>query len=174
LCRIKNLHNISDIEGYLTVKSYSGQENWRFSLDPASLTGNDDKGDITMSEKKVILTDAAPKAVGPYSQAVMAGNMFFASGQLGIDPATGKLVEGGAKEQARQALKNIHALLEAAGLNFNNIVQVQIFLVDLADFAQVNEVYKASFTEPYPARSTFQVAGLPLAAKVEIQTVAVK
>jgi 2-iminobutanoate/2-iminopropanoate deaminase len=127
-----------------------------------------------MSEKKAIQTDAAPKAIGPYSQAVMAGNMFFASGQLGIDPATGKLVDGGAKEQARQALKNIHALLEAAGLNFSHIVQVQIFLADMTDFAQVNEVYKASFIEPYPARSTFQVAGLPLAAKVEIQTVAIK
>jgi 2-iminobutanoate/2-iminopropanoate deaminase len=127
-----------------------------------------------MSEKKAIQTDAAPKAVGPYSQAVMVGNMFFASGQLGIDPATGKLVDGGAKEQARQALKNIRALLEAAGLSLNHIVQVQIFLADLADFAQVNEVYKASFAEPYPARSTFQVAGLPLTAKVEIQTVAVK
>ncbi|MBM4104415.1 MAG: RidA family protein [Planctomycetes bacterium] len=127
-----------------------------------------------MNQKKVIQTDAAPKAIGPYSQAVMAGNMFFASGQLGIDPATGKMVEGGAKEQARQALKNIRALLEAAGLSFNHIVQVQIFLADLADFAQVNEVYKTFLTEPYPARSTFQVAGLPLAAKVEIQTVAIK
>jgi 2-iminobutanoate/2-iminopropanoate deaminase len=127
-----------------------------------------------MIEKKVVLTDKAPKSVGPYSQAVTAGNMFFASGQLGIDPATGKMAEGGAKEQAQQALKNISALLEAAGLSLNNVVQVQIFLADLADFAQVNEVYKTYFTEPYPARSTFQVAGLPLAAKVEIQTVAMK
>jgi 2-iminobutanoate/2-iminopropanoate deaminase len=127
-----------------------------------------------MIEKKVVLTDKAPKAVGPYSQAVMAGNMFFASGQLGIDPATGKMAEGGAKEQAQQALKNISALLEAAGLSLNNVVQVQIFLADLADFAQVNEVYKTFFIEPYPARSTFQVAGLPLSGKVEIQTVAIK
>lgn len=127
-----------------------------------------------MSEKKVILSDAAPKAVGPYSQAVMAGNMFFASGQLGLDPATGKIVDGGAKEQAQQALKNVKALLEAAGLGFKNVVQVQIFLADLADFAQVNEVYKTFFSDPYPARSTFQVAGLPLGGKVEIQTVAIK
>jgi 2-iminobutanoate/2-iminopropanoate deaminase len=127
-----------------------------------------------MSEKKVIVTDAAPKAVGPYSQAVMAGNMFFASGQLGLDPATGKIVDGGAKEQAQQALKNVKALLEAAELGFKNVVQVQIFLADLADFAQVNEVYKTFFSDPYPARSTFQVAGLPLGGKVEIQTVAIK
>jgi len=124
--------------------------------------------------KKVIVSDKAPKAVGPYSQAVTAGNMFFASGQLGLDPATGKMVDGGAKEQAQQALKNIVALLEAAGLSLNNVVQVQIFLADLADFASVNEVYKTFFTEPYPARSTFQVAGLPLAGKVEIQVTAMK
>jgi 2-iminobutanoate/2-iminopropanoate deaminase len=127
-----------------------------------------------MIEKKVVFTDKSPKAVGPYSQALMAGNMFFGSGQLGIDPATGKIVDGGAKEQAHQALKNIVALLEAAGLNLNNVVQVQIFLADLADFAQVNEVYKTFFMEPYPVRSTFQVAGLPLSARVEIQTVAMK
>lgn len=127
-----------------------------------------------MIEKKVVFTDKSPKAVGPYSQALMAGNMFFASGQLGIDPATGKIVDGGAKEQAQQALKNIKALLEAAELGFKNVVQVQIFLADLADFAQVNEVYKTFFSDPYPARSTFQVAGLPLGGKVEIQSVAIK
>lgn len=127
-----------------------------------------------MQGKKVIISDKAPKAIGPYSQAVMSGNMFFASGQLGIDPSTGKLVEGSAKEQAVQALKNINALLEAAGLTFDQVVQVQIFLADLADFALVNDVYKTFFKDPYPARSTFQVAGLPLSAKVEIQTVAVK
>jgi 2-iminobutanoate/2-iminopropanoate deaminase len=125
-------------------------------------------------EKKVVSTDKAPLSVGPYSQAVTAGNMFFASGQLGIDPTMGRLVDGPTKEQALQALKNINALLEAADLSLNNVVQVQIFLVDLADFAQVNEVYKTFFTEPYPARSTFQVAGLPLAARVEIQVVAMK
>jgi 2-iminobutanoate/2-iminopropanoate deaminase len=127
-----------------------------------------------MSTKKVVISDAAPKAVGPYSQAVTAGNMFFASGQLGLDPATGKMVEGGAKEQAQQALKNASALLQAAGLSIDNVVQVQIFLADLADFAQVNEVYKTFFTDPYPARSTFQVAALPLGGRVEIQTVAMK
>ncbi len=125
-------------------------------------------------EKKVIVSQSAPKAVGPYSQAVMANNMFFASGQLGLDPATGQMVYGGIKEQAQQVLKNITALLTAAELTIQNVVQVQIFLADMADFAQVNEVYKTYFSEPYPARSTFQVAALPLGARVEIQVVALK
>ncbi|MEN6309652.1 MAG: RidA family protein [Anaerohalosphaeraceae bacterium] len=125
-------------------------------------------------EKKVIVSQSAPKAVGPYSQAVMANNMFFASGQLGLDPATGQMVYGGVKEQAQQVLKNITALLTAAELTIQNVVQVQIFLADMADFAQVNEVYKTFFSEPYPARSTFQVAALPLSARVEIQVVAIK
>jgi len=125
-------------------------------------------------EKKVIVSQSAPKAVGPYSQAVMANNMFFASGQLGLDPATGQMVYGGIKEQAQQVLKNITALLTAAELTIENIVQVQIFLADMGDFVQVNEVYKTFFSEPYPARSTFQVAGLPLGARVEIQVVAMK
>jgi len=124
--------------------------------------------------KKTVLSERAPKAIGPYSQAVVAGNMFFASGQLGINPATGKIVEGGAKEQAQQALSNIQALLQAAEMTFANVVQVQIFLADLADFAAVNEVYKTFFAEPYPARSTFQVAGLPLGGRVEIQATAMK
>ena len=125
-------------------------------------------------EKKVIVSQSAPKAVGPYSQAVMANNMFFASGQLGLDPATGQMVYGGIKEQAQQVLKNITALLTVAELTIQNVVQVQIFLADMADFAQVNEVYKTFFSEPYPARSTFQVAALPLGARVEIQVVAMK
>lgn len=125
-------------------------------------------------EKKVIVSQSAPKAVGPYSQAVMANNMFFASGQLGLDPATGQMVYGGIKEQAQQVLINITALLTAAELTIQNVVQVQIFLADMADFAQVNEVYKTCFSEPYPARSTFQVAALPLGARVEIQVVAMK
>lgn len=125
-------------------------------------------------EKKVIVSQSSPKAVGPYSQAVMANNMFFASGQLGLDPATGQMVYGGVKEQAQQVLKNITALLTAAELTIQNVVQVQIFLSDMGDFAQVNEVYKTFFSEPYPARSTFQVAALPLGARVEIQVVAMK
>jgi 2-iminobutanoate/2-iminopropanoate deaminase len=127
-----------------------------------------------MSIKTVIQSDKTPKAVGPYSQAVLAGNMFFASGQLGLDPATGKMIPGGIKEQAQQAMKNVCALLEAAKMTIDNVVQVQLFLADIADFSQVNEVYKTVFTEPYPVRSTFQVAALPLGGRVEIQVVAMK
>jgi 2-iminobutanoate/2-iminopropanoate deaminase len=112
-------------------------------------------------EKKVIVSQSAPKAVGPY-------------GQLGLDPTTGQLVYGGIKEQTQQVLKNITALLTAAELTLQNVVQVQIFLTDIGDFAQVNEVYKTFFSEPYPARSTFQVAALPLGARVEIQVIAMK
>lgn len=127
-----------------------------------------------MSIKTVIQSDRSPKAVGPYSQAVVAGNMFFASGQLGIDPTAGKMISDSVKDQAQQALRNVCALLEAAKLTIDNVVQVQLFLADMADFAQVNEVYKTVFTEPYPVRSTFQVAALPLGARVEIQVVAMK
>jgi len=127
-----------------------------------------------MSQKKVIQTDAAPKAIGPYSQAVLKGNILFVSGQLGIDPATGKLVDGGVQEQTRQALKNVQAIVEAATMTMKNVVQVQVFLADIADFAQVNEVYKTFFEPPYPARAAVQAAGLPKEARVEILAIAVK
>jgi 2-iminobutanoate/2-iminopropanoate deaminase len=127
-----------------------------------------------MSQKKAIQTDAAPKAIGPYSQAVLAGNILFVSGQLGIDPATGKLVDGGVQEQTRQALKNVQAIVEAATMTMKNVVQVQVFLADIADFAQVNEVYKTFFEPPYPARAAVQAAGLPKEARVEILAIAVK
>ncbi|MCE5184590.1 MAG: Rid family detoxifying hydrolase [Planctomycetaceae bacterium] len=126
-----------------------------------------------MNERKVIQTGKAPKAIGPYSQALLAGNMLYISGQLGIDPATGKLVEGGTAEQARQALKNVMAILMEANGNLHDVVQVQVFLTDIADFAAVNEVYKSFFSEPYPARAAVQAAALPAGAKVEILAVAV-
>ena len=127
-----------------------------------------------MSQKKAIQTDAAPKTIGPYSQAVLAGNILFVSGQLGIDPATGKLVDGGVQEQTRQALKNVQAIVEAATMTMKNVTQVQVFLADIADFAQVNEVYKTFFEPPYPARAAVQAAGLPKEARVEILAIAVK
>jgi len=127
-----------------------------------------------MSQKKAIQTDAAPKAIGPYSQAVLKGNILFVSGQLGIDPATGKLVDGGVQEQTRQALKNVQAIVEAATMTMKNVTQVQVFLADIADFAQVNEVYKTFFEPPYPARAAVQAAGLPKEARVEILAIAVK
>ena len=127
-----------------------------------------------MTQRKAIQTDKAPAAMGPYSQALLVGNTLYISGQLGIDPATGKLVEGGTAEQAEQALKNIMAILMEANMSMHNVVQVQVFLADIADFAAVNEVYKTFFAEPYPARAAIQAAALPAGASVEILVTAVK
>lgn len=123
--------------------------------------------------KEVIATDNAPAAIGPYSQAVRAGDMLFASGQLGIDPQTGELVPGCAGCQTRQVLTNVTAVLEAAGMTLDNVVKCSVFLADMADFGKMNGVYEEFFAEPYPARSTFQVAALPKDALVEIEIVAV-
>ncbi|MBN1106123.1 MAG: RidA family protein [Deltaproteobacteria bacterium] len=119
-----------------------------------------------------IQTDRAPKPVGPYSQAVRAGDLLFVSGQLGIDPATGHMVEGGGGDQARQVMANLKAVLEAGGSGFSSVVKTTIFLADMADFSEVNQVYGEFFPSEPPARSTFQVAGLPLGARVEIEMIA--
>jgi 2-iminobutanoate/2-iminopropanoate deaminase len=121
-----------------------------------------------MNERKVIQTGKAPKAIGPYSQGLLAGDTLYVSGQLGIDPATGKLVDGGAAKEARQALKNVMAILMEANMNLHQVVQVQVFLTDIEDFAAVNEVYRSFFAEPYPARAAVQVAALPAGGKVEV------
>lgn len=126
-----------------------------------------------MAEKKVIVTDKAPKAIGAYSQGVLVGNMLFVSGQLGIDPVTGKMVEGGVAAQARQALTNVMAILVEANMSLRDAVQVQVLLADIADFAAVNEVYKEFFAEPYPARAAFAVGALPAGGRVEILVTAV-
>ena len=118
---------------------------------------------------KVISTDMAPAAIGPYSQGTRAGNMAFFSGQLGIDPATGKLAEGGVKAQAEQSLKNIKALLESIGATPANIGKTTIYLVDIADFTVVNEVYAKFFDGVYPARSCVAVHQLPMNGQVEIE-----
>ena len=127
-----------------------------------------------MTQRKAIQTDKAPAAIGPYSQALLAGNMLYLSGQLGLDPATGTLVEGGTPAQARQALDNIMAILMDQNMSMHNVVQVQVFLTDIGDFKAVNEVYKTFFAEPYPARAAVQVAALPAGASVEILATAVK
>ena len=121
---------------------------------------------------KVISTTEDPAAIGPYSQGIRTGNMVFFSGQLGIDPATGKLAEGGVKAQAEQSLKNIKALLESVGATSANIVKTTIFLVDMADFAAVNEVYAKFFDGVYPARSCVAVHQLPMNGQVEIEVTA--
>lgn len=121
--------------------------------------------------REAIATQAAPAAVGPYSQAIKASNLVFASGQLGLDPATGKLQEG-VEAQTRQALANLSAVLSAAGVSMADVVKTTIFLVDISQFGIVNGVYGTAFPSPPPARSTVQVAALPLGGLVEIEAVA--
>lgn len=124
--------------------------------------------------KKMISTPKAPAAIGPYSQAIQVGNLIYTSGQIPIDPATGQLVEGGIKEQTRQSLSNIQAILQEAGLTMTSVVKTTVFMADMADFAEMNSVYAEFFTEPYPARSAVAVKTLPKNALVEIEVVAEK
>lgn len=124
--------------------------------------------------KKIINTDMAPKAIGPYSQAVEANGMLFISGQVPIDPATGKLVEGGIKEQTEQVMKNIGAILEAAGLNYSNVVKSTCLLNDMNNFAAMNEIYGHYYTTDMPARAAYGVVRLPLGALIEIETIAAR
>jgi 2-iminobutanoate/2-iminopropanoate deaminase len=112
------------------------------------------------------------KTLGPYSPGIAVGDLVFLSGQIGLDTATGKPVDGGVTAQARQSLENLKAVLAAAGLTFAHVVKTTIFLTDMADFAAVNDVYKGYMVEPFPARSTIAVAGLPAGAKVEIEMIA--
>lgn len=121
--------------------------------------------------KRIVSTDKAPKAIGPYSQAVVAGEMVYTSGQLGLDPETMELKEA-VQEQAHQACKNLVAVLEEAGSSINNVIKTTVFLADINDFVAVNEVYAQYFTEPFPARSAVQVGNLPKLAKVEIEVIA--
>jgi 2-iminobutanoate/2-iminopropanoate deaminase len=122
--------------------------------------------------KEIIHTDKAPKAAGPYSQAVKSGNLIFTAGQVGIDPQTGKLVEGGVEEQAVRVLENLRAVLAAAGTDFSRVLKATVFLADIADFARFNAVYSRYFPSAPPARSAFQVGALPLRALVEIEMIA--
>jgi 2-iminobutanoate/2-iminopropanoate deaminase len=119
--------------------------------------------------RKVISTDQAPSAIGPYSQAISANNLLFISGQLPIDPTSGKLLEGDIGDKTRQILKNASAIAEEAGANLGKVVKTTIFLTDLADFQTVNAAYAEYFTEDPPARSTVQVAALPLGSNIEIE-----
>jgi len=122
--------------------------------------------------KQVIVAEDAPKAIGPYSAGVSTGCLVFTAGQLGIDPESGKLVEGGIQAQTRQALTNLSAVLAAAGCSLEKVVKTTVFLKDIGEFSQMNEVYGTFFTEDFPARSAIQVAALPLGASVEIEAVA--
>lgn len=122
--------------------------------------------------KKVIHTDNAPKAVGPYSQAVQMGDFLFCSGQISIDPKTNEVFTGDIKIQTEMVMKNIEAVLAASGMNFSNIIKTTIFLTNMADFATVNEIYGKAFAAAPPARSTVAVAGLPKGVNVEIEVLA--
>lgn len=124
--------------------------------------------------KKQINTAAAPAAIGPYSQAIEAGGMVFVSGQLPIDPATGAFAEGGIKELTRQSLTNMKAILAEAGLTMDNVVKTTVFLADMADFAEMNEVYASFFEGVCPARSAVAVKTLPKEARVEIECIAAR
>ena len=124
-------------------------------------------------DKQIIETKNAPEAVGPYSQAIRTGNFIFLSGQIGIDPQTKQLVEGGVEAKAKQIFKNIQAVLKEAGLGLQNVVKATVFLKDMADFKKVNEIYAAHFEPPYPARSAVAVRDLPLYVDIEIEVIAV-
>jgi 2-iminobutanoate/2-iminopropanoate deaminase len=122
--------------------------------------------------KDILATDRAPRAIGPYSQAVRAGNLVFASGQIPIDPATGEFVPGGIAEQTEQVLRNLTAVFEAAGLGMDQVIKTTVFLADMDDFTAMNEVYARFFSAKPPARATVQAARLPRDARVEIEAIA--
>lgn len=121
--------------------------------------------------RQAIHTDQAPAALGPYSQAVRHGDLVFLSGQVGLDPATGKLVAGGVEAQARQVFRNLRAVCQAAGGDLDGIVKLTIYLVDLGNFALVNAVMAENFAAPYPARATIEISALPAGAEVEVEAV---
>jgi len=121
---------------------------------------------------ETITTDKAPAAIGPYSQAIQAGGLLFCSGQIALDPATGEMLQGDVTAQTERVMTNIAAVLDAAGTDFNNVIKTTIFLVDMGDFASVNEVYGRRFASHKPARSTVAVKSLPRGALVEIEVIA--
>ena len=127
-----------------------------------------------MGTIKKINTENAPAAIGPYSQAITSGDTIYLSGQLGINPQTGKLAEGGIAAETKQVLENIKAVLTAAGSNLANVVKADVFLADMSEFSKMNEVYATYFSEPYPARATVAVKALPKDGRVEISVIAVK
>lgn len=123
-------------------------------------------------ERRAVRTDGAPEAIGPYSQAIVAGDVVYTAGQIALDPGTGEMVAGGIEEQTRRVLQNLGAVLEAAGARVTDVVKTTIFVAEMDDFAAVNEIYGEYFEAPYPARSTVEAARLPRDARVEIEVVA--
>jgi 2-iminobutanoate/2-iminopropanoate deaminase len=127
---------------------------------------------MSPAAKEVIFPGEGAKPIGPYSPAIRFGHLVFTSGQIGLDPKTGKLVEGGVAAEAKQMLENVGTLLKAAGVSYQNVVKTTLFLKDMADFATVNEIYAKYFSQDPPARSTIQVGALPGGALVELETIA--
>lgn len=125
-------------------------------------------------KRRQVATDKAPGAVGPYSQGNAIGNFVFGAGQLGLDPATGEFVSDDVQDQTRQALKNVSAILEAAGASLDDVVKTTVFLSDMDNFGAMNEIYAQFFSEPYPARSAVAAKDLPLGGLVEIEVIAIK
>ncbi len=125
-----------------------------------------------MGDTRAVHTDGAPAALGPYSQAIVAGGFVYTAGQIPLDPDSGELVEGGVEVQAERVLENLGAILAAAGSSFSKVVKTTVFLSDMDDYAAVNEVYARHFREPYPARSAVEVARLPRGVRLEIEAVA--
>ena len=127
-----------------------------------------------MSKLQIVTTESAPKAIGPYSQAVVVGEMIYTAGQIALDPATMEVVGGGIKEQTTRVLANLRAVLEAAGSDLSKVVKTTVFLQDMADFPAMNEIYSQTFGDHKPARSTVAAAGLPRGVRVEIEVVATR
>jgi 2-iminobutanoate/2-iminopropanoate deaminase len=132
------------------------------------------RGGVRQTVRRIVSTEAAPQAIGPYSQAVRFGELIFSSGQIPLDPRTGRFVEGGIAEQTEQVLKNLREVLRAAGAELSDVVKTTVYLADMGDFAAMNEVYGRYFPENPPARSTVEAARLPRDARVEIDVIAVK
>jgi len=139
-----------------------------------SACASDDTGEPASPTKRVIVTDGAPEALGPYSQGVQVGRTLYLSGQIGLDPETGDLVEGGVEAETQRAMNNLQAVLEAAGFSMADVVEAQVFLADLGDYGPMNEVYGSYFETAAPARAAVQVARLPRDARVEIKLTAVR
>jgi 2-iminobutanoate/2-iminopropanoate deaminase len=127
-----------------------------------------------MNARRQVTTDAAPRALGPYSQGVVVGNMLFVSGQIGLDASTGKLVAGGVVPEAEQVLENLLAVIHAAGFTRADVVKTTVYVTDLGDFQAINDVYGRYFEQPYPARATVQVVALPKGGRIEIDAIAVR
>jgi 2-iminobutanoate/2-iminopropanoate deaminase len=141
------------------------------ALSTFDIIKNDKQGGSLMANKKSVSTTKAPGAIGPYSQAIIAGNLLFASGQLPINPETGKMPEGSIESRARQVFENLRAIVEEAGGSLNDVVKTTVFLTNLQDFKEMNEVYATYFSAPFPARSAVQVAALPLGADIEMEAI---